>query len=311
MKKYFVMSDIHSFFDPMQKALLSSGFKIDNDEHILIICGDIFDRGNQSQELFDWLFELPQDRLILVKGNHELLYFELLEKEYPENHDFSNGTVRTFCSLAKVDYSELDGHDILFNLQLQGKTATPAEIRAKLKDNWRKVRNSVAKHPATKWLSSKQWLNYFELDNLIFVHSFIPLRLRPSNNTNFLKYYPTHSLPNELLEPVPNWRSEASDIEWNDATWGCPWKQFSWGLFDKEILDNKTLVCGHWHTSDFHRKFEGDMSNNLNIFFSDNLIALDACTAASDFCNVLVIDYDNNAFYDQNKKYLGAIKNEK
>lgn len=38
MKKYFVSSDIHSFFPQWIKALESHGFDRNNDEHIIIVC---------------------------------------------------------------------------------------------------------------------------------------------------------------------------------------------------------------------------------------------------------------------------------
>lgn len=44
MKKYFVASDIHSFYTPFIKELNKTGFDLNNEEHILIICGDLFDK---------------------------------------------------------------------------------------------------------------------------------------------------------------------------------------------------------------------------------------------------------------------------
>ena len=143
INKYFVLSDIHSYFDQMQEALASAGFDINNDNHVIIICGDIFDRGPKSIELYEWLKDLPESRLILVQGNHELLYFSLLEKDYPDKHDFSNGTVRTFCSLAGVDYMDMDSHTIYYKLQMEGKNVTSTEVTLKLKDTWRKIIKAV------------------------------------------------------------------------------------------------------------------------------------------------------------------------
>jgi len=41
MKKYFVASDTHSFYTPFIKELNKTGFDLNNEEHILIICGDL------------------------------------------------------------------------------------------------------------------------------------------------------------------------------------------------------------------------------------------------------------------------------
>ena len=51
--KYFVVSDVHSFFYEMMNAITNQGFEFDNPEHRLIVCGDLFDRGTQSVELLE------------------------------------------------------------------------------------------------------------------------------------------------------------------------------------------------------------------------------------------------------------------
>ena len=48
MKKYFVCSDIHGFYKEWMSSLDEVGFDINNNEHILIVLGDIFDRGRES-----------------------------------------------------------------------------------------------------------------------------------------------------------------------------------------------------------------------------------------------------------------------
>ena len=101
--KYFVISDIHSFYSELKKALDIAGFNKRNKDHTLIVCGDIFDRGPETVELYKFLTSIPKKRCILIKGNHELLYEKLLEKKLPESYDFSNHTVDTFCQIAGYD----------------------------------------------------------------------------------------------------------------------------------------------------------------------------------------------------------------
>ena len=98
--KYFVVSDIHSFYSELKKALDIAGFNKRNKDHTLIVCGDIFDRGPETVKLYKFLTSIPKKRCILIKGNHELLYEKLLEKKLPESYDFSNHTVDTFCQIA-------------------------------------------------------------------------------------------------------------------------------------------------------------------------------------------------------------------
>ena len=45
MPKFFVVSDIHGFYDIFIDALDKAGFDKNNEEHYLICCGDYFDRG--------------------------------------------------------------------------------------------------------------------------------------------------------------------------------------------------------------------------------------------------------------------------
>ena len=86
MKKYFIVSDIHSFYDELATGLTLSGFEYNNPDHILVVCGDVFDRGEQTLEVYDFLSSLPKKRCILIKGNHESLYLKLLNKKYPDFH---------------------------------------------------------------------------------------------------------------------------------------------------------------------------------------------------------------------------------
>jgi len=136
---------------------------------------------------------------------------------------------------------------------------------------------------------SNEWKNYFELDNFIIVHSFIPLKFKHTDKIDLL-----YGADPDILEPVTNWREEATQEMWDAATWGCPWKFYKAGLFDEEIKNGKTLICGHWHTSDFYKnldnKIDYDIEEKCPIYNRDNIIALDACTVLSNRVNVLVID---------------------
>ena len=45
MPKFFVVSDVHGFYDELLNALDDAGFDSENTDHYLISCGDNFDRG--------------------------------------------------------------------------------------------------------------------------------------------------------------------------------------------------------------------------------------------------------------------------
>lgn len=288
MNKYFIVSDIHSFYTPLLDSLNAKGFDINNKNHKLIVCGDVFDRGEETIEVYKFLKSIPNNRLILIKGNHEQLYRDLLKKKYPEDHDFSNGTVLTFIQISGYDKNIiLDlkyGKDLRFD-----KDFNLIEIiDKKCLEIWKDIKQQVRESEITKWLKSKKWKNYYELDKYIFVHSFIPLTFKGSeafSELNCIYYGKT-----KYFEENTNWRN-ATNLEWQKASWGCPYIFFEAGLFNQEKEKNKVLICGHYRCSEFNQYYQiSDDMNNHNIYYGSNLIAIDGTTALSKMVNVLVIE---------------------
>lgn len=107
--KYFVMSDIHGHYKEMMKALKETDFDMNNPHHKLIINGDMFDRGNQSKEVFEFLYPLNQtEKAIILKGNHELFLEEFLngDKKSVEFNCTYNGFKKTLLSFIP-DYDNI------------------------------------------------------------------------------------------------------------------------------------------------------------------------------------------------------------
>lgn len=155
MPKFFVISDIHGFYDEMKSALDGAGFDPENENHWIVVCGDVWDRGSKPVEVMRYLMNLP--RKVLVRGNHESLFEECIYRGYPCGHDYSNGTFDTICELGGVDFGRSFEEGCII-----------AEQRAKP--------------------FFKQMVNYFETKNYIFVHSWIPLI-----NEDGLPYYYTRN----------------------------------------------------------------------------------------------------------------------
>lgn len=281
MKKYFFVSDIHSFYTPLIKALNKKGFDVNNQDHILVVLGDVFDRGYETLEVYNFLKSIPKDRLILIRGNHESLYIDLLDKDYPESYDFNNGTVRTFCQIAGIDEKFLSSNYWFIKAYLEGEEYQG--IVPSAYEYWKKIKSRVEKSEITKWLKSNSWVNYLETPKYICVHSWIPAA------TRFLHGY--KDFPPEEIGYREDWRN-ATQCEWLDATWGCPWKKakLKWNK------TGKTIICGHWHTSDFFNNLtkQHKHPDDCPIFKSKRykLIGLDARTAASNKINVLVLNED-------------------
>ena len=250
--KLFCCSDIHSYYTALKRALDEAGFDKNNPDHWLVVCGDAFDRGPESEEVLYFLMSL--ERKILVKGNHDLLLEDLCMREFPYNHDFSNGTFRTVNDIGGA------GEGNPFEECCNNTLNRTAAYRATL-------------------------VNYFETENYIFVHSWIPTITHGSQK-------PWHTL-NKYYEYKEDWR-EATTQEWEEAMWGNPFFKAQDGM----NKTGKTIVFGHWHCSLGHLiSSDGELSE-----FGDNacwdvyenkdwkIIGLDKCTAHTGKVNVFVIE---------------------
>ncbi len=152
MPKFFVVSDVHGFYDEMLDALDNAGFDPNNEDYWLISCGDNFDRGPCPEDVMVYLKMLP--RKILIKGNHEQLLVECCERGYPGSHDISNGTFGTINELGDA------GSGYAFDECC--------------------IRTLARTHT---FLDSM--VNYFETKNYVFCHGFIPVTC----NDNLPPYY--------------------------------------------------------------------------------------------------------------------------
>lgn len=239
-KTYFAISDIHGFYDEFITALNDAGYDKDNPDHVLIVVGDIFDRGPKNLFVYKFLKSLPKERRILIRGNHEDMFVELLGKPFPAYYDFQNKTVETFCQLSGFNEQVLLDNVI-------------HHISSTARDYWAQIVEIVKMMRIDEWIKSDEWVEYFELGDLIFTHSFIP----------------PHS---------PNWRTEATQKEWNKAHWGNPWEQYLLGLFSEEESRGKKIVFGHWHTYDIRTQINNltMMSRDYSIFEHKGFIALDS-----------------------------------
>lgn len=112
-------------------------------------------------------------------------------------------------------------------------------------------------------------INYYETANHVFVHGWIPTG------------------PHVIID----WRRCATEKDWEHARWAKSPLMANMKMFDPK---GKKLVIGHWHASDFHKKFsknpEDKVIENFTPFYHPRFIACDACTAYSGFCNVVVIE---------------------
>lgn len=104
--KYFIVADVHGFYDEMLEALDRTGFDPDNPNHTFVSLGDALDRGKQANEVLDFFVMLPKERRIFILGNHEILMEEALHKNGFDYIDLCNGTKGTAYQLTGANYDE-------------------------------------------------------------------------------------------------------------------------------------------------------------------------------------------------------------
>lgn len=260
--RYYVVSDVHGFYDELIKALTAQGFFKDKEPHKLIVCGDLLDRGEQTNELVEFALELMRkDELIYIRGNHEDLLNTLL--------DDLSGVDNDRLTWQLVDGTSYHIHNGTWQtaLSLSGMTSGEAYVYPL------KCVDAIKKSEYyTKLLPTA--INYYETGDYVFVHGWIPVK----NIRGTLKYR-------------DDWRT-ASKEDWNSARWDCG---MDMAMRFKITEPNKTIVCGHYHTSYGHSIYEHKCSEfgenaDFTPFYAGGIIAIDGCTALSGKVNCIVID---------------------
>lgn len=141
MPKFYIVSDVHGFYNEMRTALDEVRFDPNDKDSWLISLGDEMDRGPDPEKVINYIMSLP--RAIWVKGNHQSLMEDLITRNYPLQHDWHNGTMQSVLSLAPHAKMQAEAFAIAYE--------------------------------KTKPFFDKA-IDYLELKNHILVHSFIPLK---------------------------------------------------------------------------------------------------------------------------------------
>ena len=248
--KLFVCSDLHSYFTPFKKALDEKGFEPDNKDHLLIVCGDVFDRGEESFEMLKYLRSLTN--VVLIKGNHEDLLEEVWYRGFYLGHDYSNGTVKTITDIF-AKHSDLEPYE-------------PIEVSEKvLKPFFDKM------------------INYFETKNYIFVHGWIPCEEQAGNRKYI--YRSNWRDSTEVEWASARWLN-GIDCGYGDGliepgkTIVCGHWHCSYGHALRAFRESNGEYCGKAFGSE--AKWEP--------FEEDGIIAIDRCTAHTGEVNVIVLE---------------------
>lgn len=153
MTRYFFVSDIHSYYSQLIAALEAVGFEPMNEKHVLVVLGDVFDRGRQSWRTYQFLKHLPNK--ILVRGNHEDLLIDMVKRGFVHQAcDIKNGTADTCLQLATEDV-----------------------LTTYVMDNFRETATMFTDPrviEVCQWIN-EEFVDFIEFSDLIGVHAGIPL----------------------------------------------------------------------------------------------------------------------------------------
>ena len=153
---YFVFADPHGNYEALITAITEMGYDAANPQHQLIGCGDYFGRAAQSNSdcvnIWKYLTSPHHtNKPICIRGNHESILIDAIERRHLTETDIYNGEHNTFASFlgrypnqVKRDYYlQFDAAKVMINVGFYD------------------------------WLKSLPW--YFETEHYIFTHGFVPM----------------------------------------------------------------------------------------------------------------------------------------
>ena len=260
--RHYVISDPHSFLKETKAALTAAGYFDDKGEKRLVVVGDVLDRGDEARAMTDFLLSVHErGELVFVLGNHEDLLVRML-------HQIARGDIYEIATGSSVHISN-------------GTWDTALQLSGMHKESaYRYPEMLVRRVMESDFYQSLLPLgvDYYETEHYVFTHGYIPVSVE--GNPPMVNY-----------SYDENWRC-ADNARWQRARW---YNGIEMCAVYGVRVPNKTVVCGHFHTSYGHCAISGICrewgSDAVFLpFYSDGLIAIDACTSYSGIVNCIVID---------------------
>jgi len=146
-RKIFAVSDIHGHLNLLIEALNEAGFDPHNKNHLLVVCGDCFDRGTENRGVLNYLRSVKNK--VIVRGNHEDLLFSAISRGKMGTLEFCNGTDITLLQF--LGQNNVDAQGVI-------------------------VGNYSTCDRLTEFCDS--CIDYLETENYCFAHGWIPLKLK-------------------------------------------------------------------------------------------------------------------------------------
>lgn len=262
MKKLFVVSDVHGHYHEMIDALEQAGFDENNENHLLISCGDEFDRGEHSLAVYTYFRRLESvNKAVILKGNHSIFMIDYLSGK----------------SVSPFNYLYNGTNETLADFLMQTKPfETWCAMGGVLEPTYGDFATwiTVAKLDLKQWYPDLlEWLEtrpyYFETKNYIFTHGAIDGTCK-------------------------DWHFPKKDYKGRFMDWdACMWDDGS--FFGSEINNtDKTVIIGHFGTAHLRSMYGIESEDPHSILKREDgrVIAIDATTKLSKRVNVLVIEDD-------------------
>ena len=268
-KKIFAISDIHGHYSETIQCLARAGWDENNPYHLLIVCGDMFDRGEENVQIFEWLYRLTKEnKAIVTRGNHDSMFIDFLDWSNDPFNYCNNGT----CTTIDDFLGRTRSFESYCLIDKQCETTIGAfadfarEARAEIKNNYPNL---------LPWLQSLPW--YYETENYIFTHGAI--------DTQAIDWRKPHC-------------GIYNKVDWDALTWDD-------GSFLGKRMYNtegKAVVVGHFHTYHLRYKYDYDTikdaydinANHSILDINDETLGhkifIDGCTPATKNVNVLVVN---------------------
>ena len=235
----------------MIESLKESGYDEDNPEHLLIVCGDKFDRGKESVKVFQYLKRLmDKNKAIILRGNHLAFIENFLEGSNDPFNYINNGLNETIADFWHrtapfESWCALEGN---------------CELSIENYSKWAEIaRKDINKEypELLPWIKSLPY--YYETDNYIFTHGMIDGQCFDWHNPN---------------------------ISWYECTWAKP-RDFNNSI----VNTDKKVVVGHINCGLLRSLYGYDENDNSIFERPDGkVIGLDTCTVLTHKVNVLVLE---------------------
>lgn len=265
-KKIFAVADIHGHYNILKKSLDEAGYDENNPNHLLIVLGDHFDRGEESLSVYEYLKRLSdENKAIVLKGNHDNMFIDYLmgTKISPFDY-FHNGENATFAEFLHQT-RPFETWCLLYN---NIEEPTTQDFANWLSEAREEINNEYPE--LLEWMQNMPY--YYETSNYIFTHASI--------DTAVSDWHFPHCYNGKYTD----WDA----LLWDDGS-----------FFGKYLTNtNKKVVIGHFGTDHLRRKYNYRSESEEDDFSiltreDGRVIAIDATTVYSKKINVLVIESED------------------